>query len=144
MTEGRALSFKAIFIGFFVIANLLSALLQMLIQLIAETMLTAQGARAVLADSLAYQVFLLVWELIFIGLGGYAAARIAGREEMRHAKRVGVLTAGGGVIVVLVLAIFRPETSTMGYVFSIAGAIPAALVGGYIRAQARSVKAAIF
>jgi hypothetical protein len=138
--DKEKLSFKAIFVGWFVIANALSAVLQMLIQRIAAIILAEVGyssrqASAVLAGSMGYQAFLLFWEFVFIGLGGYMAARLAGRAEMRHAWRVGILTAGGGVLFVLIILIVWPATSFGVHIFSIVGAIPAALAGGYIRAK---------
>ncbi len=77
------LSFKAIFVGWFVMANVLSGMLQILIDKAAGLILQAQGygeskASAILADSLFYCVFALVWEFVFTGLGGYMVTRLAG------------------------------------------------------------------
>lgn len=131
------LSFKAIFVGWFVVANLLSALLQLFIHYAATLILSAQGysehrASDLLADSVGYLAFALCWEWVFMGLGGYMAARMAGREEMRHAQRVGVLTAGGGAAFALFALVFLPAVSPSSHIPSIAGAIPAALAGGYL------------
>ena len=136
----KKLSFKAIFIGWFVVANLLSAVMQLLIRYIAEIILAAKGygsenVGAILAGSTGYHASTLFWEFVFLGLGGYMAARLAGREEMRHARRVGVLSAGGGVFIVLIIVVFFPASSLEVHIFSIFGAIPAALAGGYIRAH---------
>ena len=134
----RKLSLKAIFIGWFVVANLLSAVMQLLIRYIAEIILVAEGygnkkASGILAGSTGYHAFTLFWEFVFLGLGGYMAAHLAGREEMRHARRVGVLSAGGSVFIVLIIVVFFPASSLEAH--SIFGAIPAALAGGYIRAH---------
>ena len=138
MRSREKLSFKAIFIGWFLIANLLSAVLNLLIRYAAELILGAQGydsrqAGDLLADAMDYRAFELCWEWVFTGLGGYAAARLAGREEMRHARRVGSLNAVGGVVFLIIATVFFPGIAPGGHVISILGSVPAAMAGGYMR-----------
>lgn len=82
--------------------------------------------------SLSYLVSSLVVGLVFTGVGGFVAAHFAKGEELNNAFVVGVVSASSN-------AIFSMGTPLpLAYVaIGVAGSVPAALLGGYLRARTR-------
>jgi len=90
-----------------------------------------------LADSIGLQSAGLIVGLIFSILGGYLAALIAKFAELKHALWVGILS-----VLIGLLGFLMPQQA--GLLLLLAGiilTIPAALLGGYLRAVTRKDQA---
>jgi hypothetical protein len=79
-----------------------------------------------------YFVFQLVTGFVFISVGGYTTAMLAGRSEMKHALGLGALSIAMSIVSRLQYPGDEPLWYSIALMFL---AIPAALVGGYFRAR---------
>jgi hypothetical protein len=78
----------------------------------------------------AYFVFLLGTGFFFMIVGGYVAALLAGRSEMKHALSLGALSIAMGILEAILFEGEQPLWYTVALMFL---SIPSALVGGYFR-----------
>src|SRR5678815_3292895 len=79
-----------------------------------------------------YFVFQLVTGSVFISVGGYTTALLAGRSEMKHALGSGALSIAMSIVSRLQYPGDEPLWYSIALMFL---AIPAALVGGHFRAR---------
>jgi len=80
----------------------------------------------------AYFAFRLGTGFFFIAIGGYMAALLAGRSEMKHALSLGALSIAASILEAFYFAGQQPLWYSIALMFL---SIPAALVGGYFRAR---------
>jgi hypothetical protein len=80
----------------------------------------------------AYFAFRLGTGFVFIAIGGYTAALMAGRFEMAHALSVGALSIAAGILEAFYYAGEQPLWYSIALMFL---SIPSALAGGYFRAR---------
>ena len=78
----------------------------------------------------AYFAFRLGTGFFFIAIGGYMAALLAGRSEMKHALSLAALSIAAGILEAYYFAGEQPLWYTIALMFL---SIPSALVGGYFR-----------
>lgn len=79
-----------------------------------------------------YFIFRLGTGFVFIAIGGYTAALMAGRFEMAHALSVGALSIAAGILEVINYPGEQPLWYSIALMFL---SIPSALAGGYFRAR---------
>jgi hypothetical protein len=80
----------------------------------------------------AYFAFRLGTGFFFIAIGGYIAALLAGRSEMKHALSLGALSITAGILEAFYYSGEQPLWYTIALMFL---SIPSALTGGYFRAR---------
>lgn len=80
----------------------------------------------------AYFAFRLGTGFFFIAIGGYVAALLAGRAEMKHALGLGALSIAAGIAEAWYYAGEQPLWYSIALMFL---SIPSALVGGHFRAR---------
>ena len=117
-----------------VLAVVLGYIVMLVAQLGGDTALTAV-APAIMpqpgeAPEPAYFGFRLGTGFFFIAMGGYTAALLAGRSEMKQALSVGALSIAAGILEAFYFSGEQPLWYSIGLMFL---SIPAALVGGYFR-----------
>ena len=78
-------------------------------------------------------VYLVSFGLLFTVVGGYAAAHIAGQREIFHSAMVGVLSVLSGIACSRVGS--EPVPMDWIMILSYVLTIPAAILGGFIRAR---------
>jgi len=122
------------------IRSLLSVALGYVVMLVAQlggdTVLTAL-APAIMPEpgeppDSAYFAFRLGTGFFFIAIGGYVAAMLAGRSEMKHALSLGALSITACILEGYYFAGEQPLWYTIALMFL---SIPGALVGGHFRAR---------
>lgn len=122
------------------IRSLLSVALGYVVMLVAQlggdTVLTAL-APAVMPQpgeppDPAYFAFRLGTGFFFVAIGGYMAAVLAGRSEMKHALSLGALSILAGILEGYYYPGEQPLWYTIALMFL---SIPAALIGGHFRAR---------
>ena len=93
------------------------------------------GRDAQAAAPVGFMIFSTVYGMLFAGLAGYLAARIAGRRELLHAAIVTTIIAAGAVSAIFT----RPEGGTIwAQLAAVLLMAPAATLGGWLR-RPRSV-----
>jgi hypothetical protein len=80
----------------------------------------------------AYFAYRLGTGFFFIAIGGYTAALLAGRSEMKHALALGALSVAACILETLYYAADQPLWYSIALMFL---SIPGALAGGYFRAR---------
>jgi peptidoglycan/LPS O-acetylase OafA/YrhL len=80
----------------------------------------------------AYFAFRLGTGFFFIAIGGYIAALLAGRSEMKHALSLGGLSITAGILEAFYYSGEQPLWYTIALMFL---SIPSALMGGYFRVR---------
>ena len=84
------------------------------------------------APDAVYFVFSLGTGFIFMMVGGYVAAMLAGRSELKHALAFGAVSIAASILEALLFKGEQPIWYTIALMFL---SIPAALAGGYFRAR---------
>lgn len=130
-----AWNFKAIFLGF--AADFLSS--QVFGIAVTIPLAAALAARGLNAQQIEREITVLPAALVFlflIGLmstviGGFVAAHIAQRDEMKHAAGTGALSTLSAALVILALQQFPLWYNALSLLL----VMPCALLGGYICAK---------
>jgi hypothetical protein len=84
-------------------------------------------------NSKDFLVYSLIFGLLFTLVGGYVAARLAGRKEVLHSMTVGILSILTGLACTQIGS--SQEIPGWYNTISYIAAIPAAIFGGFIRAR---------
>jgi hypothetical protein len=84
-------------------------------------------------------LLLLVVMALSISLAGYLTAWVARRAEVRHAAALGVVLT----VVAMVHLIYHPEDPLWYRLVLVAGSLPAAALGGYLRRRVAGWRSAL-
>ncbi len=81
--------------------------------------------------SVPFKIFAIVYGMVFAGVGGWVAARLAGEHPRIHATAVAALIAVGAIVSLLLAA--SPYTWSMWATLVLMA--PSAVLGGWLRAR---------
>jgi len=116
------------------LALMLGYVVMLVSQLLGDTVLTAVAPEMMPQPGEptdpAYFAYRLGTGFFFIALGGYTAALLAGRSEMKHALGLAALSVAASILEVQ----YYPATQPLWYSIALMFlSIPSGLVGGYYR-----------